>query len=77
MVAADVKSRFSGDVDVCGTILAQSLAEAGLVDEYRLYFHPVVLGHGKPFFAGPVPPMRLAGSERIDDQVVRLTYHPA
>ena len=77
VVAADVKSRFSGDVDVCGTILAQSLAEAGLVDEYRLYFHPVVLGNGKPFFAGPVPPMRLAGSERIDDQVVRLTYHPA
>jgi dihydrofolate reductase len=73
-VAADVKARFTGVVDVCGTILAQSLSQAGLVDEYRLYLHPVVLGAGKPFFAGPVPPLRLSGSDMIDETVIRLTY---
>ncbi len=73
-VATDVKARFTGEVDVCGTILAQSLSEAGLVDEYRLYFHPVVLGAGKPFFAGPVAPLRLSGRDMIDENVIRLTY---
>jgi dihydrofolate reductase len=31
----------------------RSLTELGLIDEYRIYLHPVVLGHGKPYFAGP------------------------
>jgi riboflavin biosynthesis pyrimidine reductase len=33
--------------------LAGSLGNLGLIDEYRLYLRPVVLGHGKPFFSGP------------------------
>jgi dihydrofolate reductase len=66
-----------GEVDVCGTVLAHSLADLGLVDEYRLYFHPVVLGRGKPFFAGPRPPLRLVASDRIGEVVIRLTYVPA
>jgi riboflavin biosynthesis pyrimidine reductase len=33
--------------------LAQSLTELGLIDEYRIYLHPVVRGHGQPYFAGP------------------------
>jgi hypothetical protein len=48
-----------------------------LIDEYRLYLHPVVLGHGKPFFAGPRPPLRLVTSDRICGDVMRLTYVPA
>ncbi|WP_373233347.1 dihydrofolate reductase family protein, partial [Cohnella sp.] len=52
------------------------LAELGLVDEYRLYLHPVVLGHGKPFFAGPRPPLSLVASDQIGEQVIRLTYVP-
>jgi dihydrofolate reductase len=76
-VIRGLKARLVGEVDVCGTLLAQSLTELGLVDEYRLYFHPVVLGGGTPFFAGPRPPLRLTGSDRIDDEVIRLTYVPA
>lgn len=72
-----LKAELSGEVDVSGTILAQSLTDLGLIDEYRLYFHPVVLGHGTPFFAGPRPPLRLLASERIGDTVIRLTYVPA
>ncbi|WP_235680158.1 dihydrofolate reductase family protein [Paenibacillus albicereus] len=62
---------------VAGPELAHRLTELGLVDEYRLYLHPVVLGRGKPFFAGPRPPLRLAASDRIGEQVIRLTYVPA
>jgi len=57
--------------------LAGSLTNLGLIDEYRLYLHPVVLGRGKPFFAGPRPPLRLVASDRIGEDVIRLTYVPA
>jgi hypothetical protein len=36
-----------------------------------------VLGHGKPYFAGPRPPLRLSASDRIGEDVIRLTYLPA
>jgi dihydrofolate reductase len=70
-----LKARLDGVIEVAGPGLASSLT--GLVDEYRLYIHPVVLGSGKPFFAGPRPPLRLAASERIGEHVIRLTYVPA
>jgi hypothetical protein len=37
----------------------------------------VVLGHGKPYFAGPRPPLRLVAHDQIDANVIRLTYVPA
>ena len=54
-----------------------SLTELGLIDEYRIYLHPVVLGHGKPYFAGPRPPLRLVAHDRIGEDVIRLAYVPA
>jgi dihydrofolate reductase len=72
-----LKKQIAGKVDVSGPDLARSLADLGLIDEYRLYFHPVVLGRGKPFFAGPRPPLRLVASDRIGEDVIRLTYVPA
>jgi dihydrofolate reductase len=73
----DLKAQHGGEIDVSGPDLARSLTDLGLVDEYRLYFHPVVLGGGKPFFAGPRPPLRLAASDRIGATAIRLTYLPA
>jgi hypothetical protein len=35
-----------------------------------------VLGRGKPFFAGPRPPLRLVASDLIGEDTVRLTYIP-
>ena len=70
-------AQLAGEIYVGGPELAQSLTDLGLIDEYRLYLHPVVLGHGKPFFAGPRPPLRLVGSDRIGGDVVRLAYVPA
>ena len=52
-VMRELKAELSGEIHVGGPALAQSLTEAGLIDEYRLYLRPVVLGRGTPFFAGP------------------------
>ena len=73
----DLKSRLDGYMEVSGPQLAHSLTELGLIDEYRIYLHPVVLGRGKPFFAGPRPPLRLMANDRIGEDVVRLRYVPA
>lgn len=72
-----LKAERDGEIEVAGPILAHSLTELGLIDEYRLYLHPVVLGQGNPYFAGPRPPLRLVAHDRIDDDVIRLTYVPA
>ncbi len=72
-----LKDELDGEVDVSGRILAHSLTDLGLIDEYRLYFHPVVLGRGKPFFAGPRPPLSLVASDLIGEGVIRLRYVPA
>src|SRR5262249_49352639 len=71
-----LKPQHVGEIEVAGPELAQSLTDLGLIDEYRLYFHPIVLGRGKPFFAGSRPPLRLADSERIGEDAIRLTYVP-
>jgi dihydrofolate reductase len=72
-----LKARLVGEIEVGGPDLARSLTDLGLIDEYRLYLHPVVLGRGKPFFAGPRPPLRLVSGDRIGEDVIRLTYVPA
>jgi len=73
-VIRGLKSRLTGEIEVAGPELAGSPTALGLIDEYRLYFRPVVLGRGKPFFAGPRPPLRLVASDPIDPSVIRLTY---
>ena len=73
----DLKARLVGEIAVSGPALAQSLTDLGLIDEYRLYFLPVVLGRGKPFFAGPRPPLRLVSTDPIGEDTIRLTYIPA
>ena len=72
-----LKAQLAGEIDVAGPDLAGSLTSLGLIDEYRLYLHPFVLGRGTPFFAGPRPPLRLVASDRIGEDVIRLTYVPA
>ena len=72
-----LKAERDGEIEVAGPTLAQSLTELGLIDEYRIYLHPVVIGHGKSYFAGPRPPLRLMGNDRMGEDVIRLTYVPA
>jgi dihydrofolate reductase len=76
-VISGLKTQLSGEIEVAGPDLAGSLTDLGLIDEYRLYIHPVVLGSGRPFFSGPRPPLRLLASDIIVEDVIRLTYAPA
>jgi len=72
-----LKAEHDGEIEVAGPNLARSLDQLGLIDEYRIYLHPVVLGHGQPLFVGPRPPLRLLSTDVIDGNVVRLVYVPA
>ena len=77
VVIRGLKAQLEGEIDVAGPNLAGSLTNLGLIDEYRLYFHPVVLGRGKPFFAGPRPLLRFVSAESVGEDTMRLTYAPA
>ncbi len=72
-----LKASQQGEIEVAGPELAHGLTQLGLIDEYRIYLHPVVVGHGKPYFAGPRPPLRLLAHDVIAEDVIRLTYGPA
>jgi dihydrofolate reductase len=72
-----LKAERDGEIEVAGPELAQAFTELGLIDEYRIYLHPVVVGEGKPYFAGPQPPLTLQAHDRMVDDVIRLTYVPA
>lgn len=72
-----LKAEREGEFEVGGPKLAASLAKLGLIDAYHVFLHPVVLGHGEPFFAGVTPSLRLVSSERIGEQAVKLIYVPA
>jgi dihydrofolate reductase len=72
-----LKAELDGEIEVAGPELAGSLGELGLIDEYRLYLHPVVLGSGKPFFNAPRPPLRFVACDVITEDMIRLTYVPA
>jgi dihydrofolate reductase len=69
-----LKAEVEGEIEVAGPDLAGTLTQLGLIDEYRLYFRPVVLGRGKPYFAGPRPPLRLIATDAVGEDTVRLTY---
>jgi dihydrofolate reductase len=71
-----LKAGRDGEIEVAGPNLARSLTELGLIDEYRIYLHPVVLGSGTPYFAGPRPPLRLVAHDRIGEDALRLVYVP-
>jgi dihydrofolate reductase len=72
-----LKAERDGEIEVAGPVLAHALTELGLIDEYRIYLHPVVLGRGNPYFAGARPPLRLMSSDPMGEDVVRLRYVPA
>lgn len=74
---SELKTRLDGVIEVAGPELAQGLTDLGLVDEYRMYLHPFVIGSGKRYFVGPRPPLRLMASDRIGENVIRLSYAPA
>lgn len=73
----ELKAQLIGEIDIAGPDLVRNLGDSGLVDEYRLYFRPVVLGQGTPFFGGRRLKLRCVASDPIGEDAVRLTYVPA
>jgi dihydrofolate reductase len=66
-----------GEIDVGGPTLAATLSRLGLVDEYRIYQRPVVLGGGKPFFPEGLPSgVSLLDVELLPEDTVLLRYQP-
>ena len=76
---ASLKDQPGKEIQVIGSgELVQTLNRDGLVDEYRLMIHPIVLGNGKRLFreAGTPARMRLADSKTTTTGVLILTYEP-
>lgn len=73
---ARLRDEFDGDLDVGGPTLAHQFVRRGLVDEYRLLVHPVVLGAGTPFFPNLEVPLTLRQTElhRFASGAVALGY---
>lgn len=63
-VLAAVRAEYSGDIGVGGATLAAAFIARGLVDEFRLVVHPVVLGAGQPYWPQLQSPLRLELVER-------------
>jgi dihydrofolate reductase len=73
-----LKQQPGQDLAVGGAGLAASLTELGLIDEYRMFVNPVVLGGGTPYFASPPERIDLELVEtRTFSQVVYLRYRRA
>lgn len=72
-----LKQEKDGEFEVGGPELAAWLGARGLIDMYRIYLRPYVLGQGKPYFAAPPPPLKLIAHEIVGEEALRLTYVPA
>ena len=74
-----IKNRFDGELQVHGSHgLAQTLIGQNLVDEYRLFIFPVVLGGGKRLFQSLAEPagFELIGARRLHKGATYNVYRP-
>jgi dihydrofolate reductase len=72
-----LKATRDGEIGVAGPQLAASLGRMGLIDEYRIWLHPAVLGGGLRYFADSLPPLRLIAHEPVAAGILKLRYAPA
>ena len=74
-----LKAGSGGDMIIFGSgQIVSALAEHGLIDEYRLYLHPVIIGSGKPEFVGisKTVKLKLVQARTFTNGVVALDYAP-
>jgi dihydrofolate reductase len=74
-----LKAEPGGDMSIGGADIAAEFMRHGLIDEFRIYVHPVAIGTGTPLFppAGPRIDMRLVGTRVFGNGVVLLHYRRA
>ncbi|MFE1174862.1 dihydrofolate reductase family protein [Streptomyces sp. NPDC058773] len=74
-----LKAQPGGDLTLGGADLAASFRQHDLIDEYRLYVHPVLIGRGTPLFrdADTRTGLELAGTRTFGNGVVLLHYRCA
>ena len=72
-----IKAEVEGEIDVGGPTLARTLGDLGLIDEYRLYMHPIVVGGGNPEVKGPPTPRRQVSPVHMEENLVQQAYAPA
>lgn len=76
----DLKSTGSGAITVLGSgVLVQTLIEHGLIDQYNVFIHPLVLGTGKRLFTSTSRPLRLnlVQCTQTTTGVLLCTYEPS
>jgi dihydrofolate reductase len=73
-----LKAQPGFDMDVGGPTTASTFMRLGLIDEYRLFVHPVILGAGTPFFAALDDRigLTLLDTRTFGSGVVYLRYEP-
>lgn len=78
-VLARVRTEFPGELSVAGPTLAAQFIRRGLIDEYRVVVHPVILGAGLPFFPRLETPvgLRLTETRQFASGAMYLAYVPA
>ncbi|MFF2654210.1 dihydrofolate reductase family protein [Streptomyces sp. NPDC058045] len=76
-----LKAGGDGELVLGGARLGDTFRRLGLIDVYRVYVHPVLVGRGTPFFnpdgATPAPPpadLRLTGTRTFGNGVVELCH---
>ena len=76
---AAIRTEFAGDLNVGGATLAASFIQRGLVDEFRVLVHPVILGAGTPYLPPLDQPLRLelTDTHRFASGVVYVAYRRA
>ncbi|GAA2322588.1 riboflavin biosynthesis protein RibD [Streptomyces caniferus] len=74
-----LKAQPGGDLVLSGADLAAAFMAHDLIDEYRVYVHPVLIGRGKPLFptTDATTALRLAGTRTFGNGVVLLHYRRA
>jgi dihydrofolate reductase len=72
----NLKAQPGGDLSLGGADLAAAFMRHDLIDEYRIYVHPVVIGRGKPLFqpSDTRTMLRLAETRTFGNGVVLLHY---
>lgn len=71
-----LKEQPGGDLLLGGADLAVSFLKHDLIDEFRIYVHPVLIGRGKPLFSSPDTKMvlRLVETRAFGNGVILLRY---